>query len=328
MPTFAAWVSLPENASARAAVERVLACVSSRAPRRAVNPLFLYGPAGVGKSHLVAVLVEEAAKRQAGLAAVILTAKDLGAAPGADVPGSPDAARSADLVVVEDLHQLPGRAVEAVVRLLDRGVARQQQLVFTAIIGSAELDALPARLTSRLAGGLTVGLAPWGPASRLRFLQDRATRRGLGADPAVLAWLADHLPGSGRQLDGALARLETLTRLNGKPPGVDAVAEQFRTEADERRPSVERIVQRVGRYFRVEPEQLQSRRRSREVLLPRQVGMYLARRLTDLSLGQIGAYFGGRDHSTVLHACRKVEQALTSDFTLSGAVRQLHADLI
>ncbi|HYT93717.1 MAG TPA: helix-turn-helix domain-containing protein, partial [Gemmataceae bacterium] len=91
--------------------------------------------------------------------------------------------------------------------------------------------------------------------------------------------------------------------------------------------TVERIAERVGGYFRVEPAQLQSRRRYRGVLLPRQVGMYLARQLTGLSLEQIGAYFGGRDHSTVLHACRKVEQALDSDAALSGAVRQLHAEL-
>ena len=87
------------------------------------------------------------------------------------------------------------------------------------------------------------------------------------------------------------------------------------------------MLREVGQHFRVEPARLCSRGRTREVLLPRQVGMYLARRLTPLSLVQIGAYFGGRDHSTVLHACRKVEQALASDAGLSGAIRQLHADL-
>src|SRR5207302_9774107 len=108
----------------------------------------------------------------------------------------------------------------------------------------------------------------------------------------------------------------------------EAVAEHFRDDAEARRPTVERIAQRVGRYFRVTPDVLQSRRRRRDALLPRQVGMYLARQLTGLSLHQIGAYFGGRDHSTVLHACRKVEQALARDINLSGAVRRLHADLV
>ncbi len=90
---------------------------------------------------------------------------------------------------------------------------------------------------------------------------------------------------------------------------------------------LESIAERVSRHFRVDARHLRSGRRSRSVLLPRQVGMYLARQLTGLSLEQIGAYFGGRDHSTVLHACRKVEQALASDLVLSGTVKQLHSDL-
>jgi len=90
---------------------------------------------------------------------------------------------------------------------------------------------------------------------------------------------------------------------------------------------VERIAQRVGRQFQLDPRRLQARDRSRHILLPRQVSMYLARQLTELSLEQIGEHLGGRDHSTVLHACRKVQEALGSDPALSGIVRQLHADL-
>jgi chromosomal replication initiator protein len=200
-------------------------------------------------------------------------------------------------------------------------------MIFTASTGPGQLAHLPARLTSRLAGGLVVSLQPFSPASRLAFLRDRVQRRQLAVGGDVLAWLAEHLSGSGRHLEGAVARLEALARLHNRLPDVDTVAGHFRAEVEAAEPTVERIAQRVGRYFQVEPRQLQSRRRSRNALLPRQVSMYLARRLTPLSLEQIGAYFGGRDHSTVLHACHKVEQALTHDAVLSGAVRQLHADL-
>jgi chromosomal replication initiator protein len=170
----------------------------------------------------------------------------------------------------------------------------------------------------------------------LAILQDKAQRRQLAVSHLVLAWLAEHLTGGGRQLEGAIARLETLARLHESTPqahpaawplDVSTIAMYFQEQVEAARPTVERIAQRVGGYFRVEPRQLQSPQRSRQVLLPRQVGMYLARQLTGLSLEQIGAYFGGRDHSTVLHACRKVEQALGQDIVLSGAVRQLHADL-
>jgi chromosomal replication initiator protein len=124
-----------------------------------------------------------------------------------------------------------------------------------------------------------------------------------------------------------LTRLERLAAELGRAVRVDDLADVFAGDVEARKPTMERIVQRVGNYFRVEPRQLCSDRRSRQVMLPRQVSMYLARQLTGLSLEQIGAYFGGRDHSTVLHACRKVEQALTDDAGLEGAVRRLHADL-
>jgi chromosomal replication initiator protein len=235
-------------------------------------------------------------------------------------------ASGADLLILEDIQHLPVPKAESWVQISDERLARQQQLLITATVGPGRLE-LPARLTSRLACGLVVALEPLSVAGRLAFLKDRTERRQLPVSPPVLAWLAQHLGGSGRQLEGAVARLETLVRNHATLPDLALVAEHFRAEAEAARPTVEQIAQRVGRHFQVNLRELQSRRRGRNALVPRQVGMYLARQLTPLSLGQIGAYFGGRDHSTVLHACRKVEQALIRDLVLSGAVRQLHADL-
>jgi len=328
--SFQTWVSLPENRSAQTAVERVAEGVCQRRARLTLNPLYLHGPAGTGKSHLAAALLANVTSRCPDLVAVPLETRDLESAGKEDEDANLTAARQADLVVVEDLQHLAGKVVEPLVQLIDRCQSRQRQLVVTATTGPAELGQLPGRLTSRLASGLVVGLQSLSPSSRLTFLRDRCERRGRltqAVPPEVLAWLAGNLPGSARQLEGALGRVETLLRLHEELT-VPLLAEQFRTEADSRRPTVERIAQRVGDYFQVEPRRLQSRARSHDSLLPRQVGMYLARLLTGLSLEQIGAYFGGRDHSTVLHACRKVEQALTRDVNLSGAVRRLHADLV
>jgi chromosomal replication initiator protein len=189
------------------------------------------------------------------------------------------------------------------------------------------LTRFPGRLTSRLAAGLVVGMEAPSPASRRIVLGAVAEARGIGLPAPVLDWLAERATGSFRELEGAINKLEMLSSLHGGLPSLDAIQQQFRAESDGRRLTVDRIVQRVSRYFRVDPGQIQGPSRTRGVMLPRQVGMYLTRRLTALSLEQIGAAFGGRDHSTVLHACRKVEEALDRDVSLSGAVRRLQADL-
>jgi chromosomal replication initiator protein len=171
-----------------------------------------------------------------------------------------------------------------------------------------------------------VAIEPLSAAGRLAFLCDQAQRRQLAVAHEVLAWLARHLVG-GRQLQGALTRLEALVKAASRPLDVATVAKHFEQDADATRPTLERIARQVSSHFRVDARQLKSQRRAHHVLLPRQVSMYLARKLTDLSLDEIGTYFGGRDHSTVLHACRKVEQAVNRDIVLHGTVRQLRADL-
>jgi chromosomal replication initiator protein len=318
MHTLTRWVSTPENRLARLAADRVVECLCSGQPRRAVNPLFLHGPTGTGKTHLAEAVGGEVARHRPDLALTLLSGNDFSAQPSPAADGT--------LVIVEDLQHLLVRAAEAFVQVFDVCLARQQQLILTATVGPAQLRHLPARLTSRLACGLVIGLQPLGPASRLAFLQERAARRQLAVGRDVLGWLALHLSGCCRQLEGAIARLEALVRLHDRIPDLATIVASFREDAEAGRPTVERIAHRVSGYFGVDPRLLQSRRRSRNALVPRQVAMYLARRLTPLSLEEIGAYFGGRDHSTVLHACRKVEQA--QDAAMSGAVRQLQADLV
>lgn len=317
------WIMLPENQAARQAVERVRSCLACRAARRReINPLLLHGPPGSGKSRLVEDLGAFVTNDNPDRIVRTLPASEL-----ATLEAHKELWQ-ADLLVMEDLQFLPARHVETVVQLLDRGLARRQQLVFTASTGPALLGELPARLTSRLSSGLVVALSPLSPQSRLGYLRQRLGERGLSLADDVVLWLANNSGGSARQLEGALTRIERLQTSAGRPANLEDLAEVFAPEAEARRPTMDRIVRQVGQYFRVEPRQLRSAGRSRAVLVPRQVGMYLARQLTSLSLEQIGAYFGGRDHSTVLHACRKVEEAIVSDAELSGAVRRLRGELV
>ncbi|MCI0685351.1 MAG: DnaA/Hda family protein [Gemmataceae bacterium] len=317
------------------------------------NPLVLHGPCGTGKSHLAAGLVHELTRLTPLITCQHISADDLKASlntwsqgqhaepeqPDDDSSAGPAwlaEARQCDFLALEDLHHLPERAAEAIVRLLDYRQARRLPTLVTSRHGPRQLAlanatrcrvGLPARLTSRLAAGLVVALDSPGSASRLLLIQEFAQRRQLAVAPEILKWLATNLTGGGRQLDGAIGQLDTLTRLHRQPLKLADVRSHFRAQVDAVRPSVERIVAQVSGYFHVDPRELLLRRRVRAILVPRQVGMYLARQLTRLSLAQIGSHFGGHDHSTVLHACRKVEQALAEDAVLSGAVKQLQAEL-
>src|SRR5262245_55539832 len=326
--TFASFVALPENRFALAAVQRLAANLLSPRYRRLVSPVFVHGPSGTGKSHLVAALIDDFCRKAPGSTVRLLSAADLSAEVISENELTAlDAEPDPDLLLVEDLHRLPARTTGLLTQTLDRRQAYRLQTVVTASVPPAQIEALPARLLSRLTAGLVVGLEPLSSGSRLALLHEKAERRRLTVPTDVLAWLAENVSGGGRQLLGVLDRLESLGRSRSQPLSVNRIAEYFRDEAASSRPTVERIARRVSRYYRVDARQLQSPRRYANVLVPRQVSMYLARQLTPLSLGEIGDYFGGRDHTTVLHACRKVEQALPRDPGLSGAVRQLQGDL-
>jgi chromosomal replication initiator protein len=325
MYTFSSWVTTPENTLARAAVQCVADCVCSGQRQREINPLFLHGPTGTGKTHLVYALAEEITRQRPNLIVTLCPAAEAKTVLCPTVPPSPR--DECDLLVVEDLNYLKPRWVDLLARVFDARLSRHQQMVFTAPVGPGNLAGWPLRLRNRLGCGLVAGLEPLAPPSRLTWLRERARQRSLTLEPEILNWLAEHVRGNPRQLEGALNRMERLARVHGRIPDLATVCTYFQADVQAARPTVELIAERESRFFQVKIGQVRSRKRRLETLLPRQVSMYLARKLTPLSLEEIGAYFGGRDHSTVLHACRKVEQAMTHDFNLSGKVRELHADL-
>jgi chromosomal replication initiator protein len=331
--SFAHFVTVAENRSAVLAVKQTAECLSSRRSKRVSNPLFIHGPSGTGKTFLTTAFVKSLTRKAPGTTIAIAPAAEMeGIATNHRAwkeaeAGTTERPWDVDLLILEDLQFLSSRGVPALVQLFDDRLARQGQMVFTAAIGPRQLP-LPARLTTRLASGLVVEMKPWLAASRFDLLKDKAQRRQIAVSQEVLGWLAEHLNGGGRQVDGAIAKLEALARLHPRTLDLATVAPHFAEELEASRPSVNQITEKVCGHFHVEPKQLQSARRSRQILVPRQVSMYLARQLTKLSLDQIGDYFGGRDHSTVLHACRKVEQTLAQGGVLSSTVRQLQSSLM
>jgi chromosomal replication initiator protein len=324
---FSRLLDLAENHSALAAV-RLLADATAQDKRPPHNPLFLHGPAGTGKTSLVTALQMEVIRRRASAVIACLNARELEMlVDGREATsGNWQGLDESDLVVVDDIHQLAPRYGESLAQAIDALQTRQVPMVFTATVGPRFLP-FSSRLVSRLASGLVVGVELLQAPSRLKFLQAKAQEKQLAVRLEVLTWLAEHMHGSGRELEGLVIRLEALARVHRGPLDVTAVAHHFKQEVEASKPTLDRIIQKVTDYFRVPVTQLLSDRRDRRILLPRQISMYLSRQLTGLSFAEIGGRFGGRDHSTVLHACRKIFQAVARDKLFAGTVRELQAAL-
>jgi chromosomal replication initiator protein len=323
--SFSRLLDLPENHSALLAVRSLAdSLASNRKP--SADPVYLHGPHGTGKTSLVKALEAEALRQNGQAIVWNVPAADIGSFLGCPDPGAQKSIYDIDLLVIEDLQHLPSRLEDTFANLIDDLSARQTTLVCTASVGPQSLPFV-GRLTSRLASGLVVALESWKADSRLKFLQTKCQERQLAVRHEVLAFLAHQIRCSGRELEGALNRLQSLNGMQEPPLRVTDVAGHFQEELEASKPTVNRIVARVSDYFHVPTADLVSARRTRAVLLPRQVSMYLSRQMTTLTLHEIGACFGGRDHTTVLHACRKVAAALTRDNLLAGTVRQLQAAL-
>lgn len=326
----AQFVATPETRSALQAIRRLAAAVrAGQAPRDAL-PLVLHGPPGVGKSHLatglVAAVSEGTPPRTARLIAAADLPADLAEAVTSEVIRG---ALACDLLVIEDLHQLPARSAAILGSIIDHRVDRRKPLVITAAAGPAQLPMLPQRLASRLAAGLVLRLDLPSPASRRYILERLAARQKLATAPGVLDWVAAQSAGGVRPLIGALATLSRLSADSPRPPDLATIQRQWPNPVGAPRGhDLDRIARRVARYFDVDLAELRSRRRLARTLWPVQVAMYLARETTGLPWTRIGAAFGGRDASTVRHAVGKVAEKAESDPATATALRELRSELI
>lgn len=324
---FADFVPLPENLAGFAAINRLGRALLHH-KRTPWLTLTLHGPTGTGKSALVTGLVQSIISGP-DLTARIVSASDLGRSERDDFADlAPTEFDACDLLIVEDIHRLPRNHGEQIVNLIDRRHRIRRPTVLTSRHGPANLPEFSARLASRGAGGLVVGLEPLGPVSRMQLARALLDRQRLHVTEAVLTWLVAQADGgSARPLIGGVRQLEVLARVHPMPLDEDVISAQIPQTDESDVSPVERIIERVGTHFRIKPKALRGQARHRDTLWARQVSMWLARQLTGLSLGQIGTHFDGRDHTTVLHACRKVEQAAEQDAALAAELRRLQAEL-
>jgi chromosomal replication initiator protein len=247
-----------------------------------------------------------------------------------------EALRTIDVLVIDDLQFLQGRSTQAefchtLNALIDAG----RQVVIAADRPPSDLESLDERVRSRLAGGLVVEMGSLGEELRLEILKCRAAAAkqhhpGFDVPMPVLEFIAKAVTHNGRDLEGALNRLLAHSKLTGQPVTLEMAEREVRDlirPQDPKRVKIEDIQRVVARQYNVSRADLLSSRRTANVVRPRQVAMYLAKTLTLRSLPEIGRRFGGRDHTTVLHAVRKIENLVNTDSALADEIDLLKRQL-
>jgi chromosomal replication initiator protein len=306
----------------------------AEAPSEAYNPVFLHGPPGLGKTHLLVAIANYLEANAPGLSVRYTTAESftnefVGALRSTGVEAFKSRYRDIDVLLIDDVQFLEGKhhTEEEFFHTFNALYESGSQLVLSADRIPSELSTLAARLRDRFEWGLTVPVGPPNLATRLTVLRRLVREAGVEiADHEALGELASRIDANVRQLHGALTRVIAHASLMAKPLSSELIAEVIPLGPRSNTPTpVEQIQQQVAADFGVSPAELVGSTRSASPLRARQVAIFLTRELTDLSLPQIGRLYGGRDHSTVLNSVRRIEAGVAEDPTLAGRVAALRA---
>jgi chromosomal replication initiator protein len=336
--TFETFIVGRSNTLAHAAAKQVAS--AKRGDVVMFNPLYIHAGVGLGKTHLLQAITW--AGNAAGERKVLyLTAEKfmygfVSALRTQTALAFKDALRGIDVLVIDDLQFLQGKSTQAefchtLNALIDAG----RQVVIAADRPPTDLESLDDRVRSRLAGGLVVEMGALGEELRLEILKARvaaarAHHPSFDVPPPVLAYIAKTVTHNGRDLEGAVNRLLAHSKLTGQAVTMEMAEREVRDlirPQEPKRVKIEEIQRIVARQYNVSRADLLSSRRTANVVRPRQVAMYLAKTLTLRSLPEIGRRFGGRDHTTVLHAVRKIENLVGSDAALADEIELLKRQL-
>jgi chromosomal replication initiator protein len=328
--TFEKFVVGPSNQLAHAAALAV--CES---PGRTYNPLFVYGSVGLGKSHLLqaichASLPKYPAQRIAYLSCETFVNEFISAIQRNELPAFRARYRQLEFLFIDDIQFLSRaeRSQEEFFHTFNDLYNAEKQIVVSSDQPPQEISGLQERLMSRFKSGLVARMDPPGYEMRVAILNRKAEVRQVSVPEEVIDYIATIITTNIRELDGAITKVVGYASLLKQAITLDLARAALEEPA---RPGpavrVEDILRVVTARYNVRVSDLQSRKRTRSIVLPRQICMYLARSLTTLSLEEIGGYFGGRDHSTVLHAEAKINSSLAQDVALAHVLEALKHDL-
>ena len=330
--TFENFVVGKPNELAHAAARRVAEACANPVHTVPFNPLFLYGGVGLGKTHLMHAIAWHVRMNAPRRKVIYLSAEKfmyqfIRALRFRSTIDFKEQFRSVDLLMIDDVQFIAGKesTQEEFFHTFNALVDQNRQIVITADKSPSDLAGLEERMRSRLGWGLAADIHPTTYELRLGILQSKAEQSGLRLPQKIMEFLAHKIVSNVRELEGALNRITAQMQLMGRDITLESAQELLRDllRANERRVTIDEIQKRVAEHFNIKMAEMTSSRRARIVARPRQVAMYLAKQLTSRSLPEIGRKFGGRDHTTVMHACRKIEELVASDRALAEDVELL-----
>ncbi len=295
------------------------------------NPLFLYGGVGLGKTHLMNAIAWHLKSRNPSRRVIYLSAEKfmyqfIRALRHKDTVAFKEQFRSVDVLMIDDVQFISGKdsTQEEFFHTFNALVDQNRQVIISADKSPSDLE-IEERMKSRLGWGLVADIHPTTYELRLGILQSKVERLEASIPPKVLEFLAHKITSNVRELEGALNRIVAHATLVGREINLETTQEVLHDllRANDRRVTIEEIQKKVAEHYNIRLSDMHSARRARAVARPRQVAMYLSKHLTTRSLPEIGRKFGGRDHTTVMHAVRKVEELRGADPTFAEDVELL-----
>ncbi len=303
-------------------------------PGRAYNPLFIHGGVGLGKTHLLQAICQRVLERQPDARIVYLSCDSfinqfIAAVEHGSMDDFRHRYRQADVLVIDDIHFLKGRdrTQEEFFHTFNTLHQGHKQIILSADCPPSEIPELEERLVSRFNWGLVARVDKPCYETRVAILQKKARMRGLTLPDDVVCYVAAKVANNTRELEGAITKVQGLSLLNDGTIDLELAKGALGDTAtpEQKRVTVQHILDAVTKYYGVRVADLQGKRRHKSIAFPRQVCMYLARRHTRYSLEEVGGYFGGRDHTTVLHAVRTVDEDVKADPEIAKQVAQIEA---
>lgn len=317
----------PSNRFACAAAMAV-----AESPAKAYNPFFIYGQVGLGKTHLMQAITQQIRKLYPTLTICYISSEKftnelIDAIRHRSTPQFRQKYRNIDVLLIDDIHFIAGKesTQEEFFHTFNALHNNRKQIIISSDRPPKEISNLEERLSSRFAWGLITDIQPPNYETRVAILKKKVEREPVEVPDNVIFFIAEQIKTNIRELEGALIRVVAYSLLEEKPVTLDIAKLILKDMVKEsiKTISVEMIQKEVGDYYNISISDLKAKKRNKNVLLPRQLAMHLTRQMTKLSLPEIGQAFGGKDHTTVLHSCKKMEQDILTDQELKNTIEKL-----